>query len=182
VQVGDRLRILPGDGTAIVKSIESDDKSLPWAADGSNVTLYLTAVDPVHLNIGSVLCRPTNLIPVANTFTARVIIFDIDIPITAGASVELYHQSRDVPASISKLVSILDRATGTTIKKNPRVLTKNTSAEVQIMLRNNTLSSPSARVQSIPLEPFSVNKDMGRILVRRGGETIGAGIVLEILA
>ncbi|KAI0939644.1 hypothetical protein AcW1_004605 [Taiwanofungus camphoratus] len=181
VQVGERLRILPGDEAATVKSVLNDaGDSRPWAADGSNVILYLTSVDPVHLNIGSVLCRPSDIISLANVFTARIIIFDIEIPITAGTSVELYHCSRDVSASISRLISTLDRATGTVVKRGPRVLAKNTSAEVQITLRSVTLSGPSARVQPIPLEPFAVNKDMGRILIRRGGETIGAGIVLEI--
>lgn len=54
------------------------------------------------------------------------------------------------------------------------VLTKGTSAEVQIALRTTTLSGP-ATVRPIPLETFAANKDMGRILIRRGGETIGAG-------
>ncbi|KZT12882.1 uncharacterized protein LAESUDRAFT_639901 [Laetiporus sulphureus 93-53] len=175
VQVGERLRALPGDGTAVVKTISNDEQSLPWAADGSNVTLYLTSVDPAHVAIGSVLCRPTDLVPLASVFTARVIVFDIDIPITAGASIELFHQSRDVSASISKVVATLDRATGTIIKKSPRVLPKNASAEVQISLRSAAMSGPSAKAQPIPIEPFAVNKDMGRILIRRGGETIAAG-------
>ncbi|KAH9938501.1 uncharacterized protein B0H18DRAFT_1205725 [Fomitopsis serialis] len=169
-----------GLGVAVVKSIMSDDKSLPWAIDGANVIVYLTSVDPAHLAIGSVLCRPSDVIPLSSSFTARVIIFDIDIPITVGASVELYHHSHDVPASISKLLATLDRAAGTVVKKNPRVLTKGASAEVQISLRPSGTSGPSAKAQPIPIEPFSVNKDMGRILIRRGGETIGAGIVLEL--
>ncbi|CCM03373.1 uncharacterized protein FIBRA_05503 [Fibroporia radiculosa] len=180
-QVGELLRILPGDGTTYIKSISNDDQSLPWVVDGSNVILYLTSVDPVHLSIGSVLCRPSDLISLATVFTARVIIFDIDIPITAGASIELYHYSRDVPASISKLISITDRATGKVIRKSPRVLTKNASAEIQITLRSGSMSGPSAKAYPIPIEPFAMNKDMGRVLIRRGGETIGAGIVLDVL-
>lgn len=181
VQVGERLRILPGDETGIVKAIETETENLPWAAAGMNVTLYLTAVDPVHLNIGSVLCPPTNLIPLVTVFTARIIVFDIQVPILAGTSVELFHHSHDVPASISKLNSTLDRATGIPIKKNPRVLTKGTSAEVQITIRPGSFSGPATRALPIPLELFSASKEMGRILIRRGGETIGAGIVLEIL-
>lgn len=107
VQVGEKLRILPGDETAIVKgehlqssswysyahlyvlaiAIETESESLPWAAAGTNVTLYLTAVDPIHLNIGSVLCPLTDLIPMAASFTARIIVFDIQVPILAGSSV-----------------------------------------------------------------------------------------------
>jgi len=104
-------------------------------------------------------------------------VFDIQVPITAGTSVELFHHSRDVPATISKLLSILDRASGTVVKTRPRVLTKGMSAEVEIRLR----AGHASPTKPIPLEPFAVNKDMGRILVRRGGETISAGIVLEIV-
>ncbi|KAG6919272.1 hypothetical protein DXG01_007404 [Tephrocybe rancida] len=178
-------------------AIEVDDENVPWAAAGTNATLYLTSVDPVNLHIGSVLCSPTDLVPLATSFSARIIVFDILVPITAGTSVcpdhgvhirdnanivnkvELFHHSRDVPATLTKLISTLDRASGKVVKANPRVLSKGTSAEVKIALRTTTLSGP-VTVRPIPLETFAVNKDMGRILIRRGGETIGAGIVLAI--
>ncbi|TFK43258.1 EF Tu GTP binding domain-containing protein [Crucibulum laeve] len=179
VQVGERLRVLPGDESGTVKSIEIEDSSVPWAAAGSNAVLYLTGIDPVNVSIGSVLCTPADLVPLTTRFTARIIVFDIQVPITAGASVELYHHSRDVPATTVKLISTIDRASGKVIKSNPRVLTKGTSAEVQIALRP-TGSTNIAR--GIPLESFAVNKDMGRILIRRGGETIAAGVVLDIFS
>ncbi|KAG6903305.1 hypothetical protein C0995_013058 [Termitomyces sp. Mi166 len=195
IQVGERLRILPGDETAVVKTIEVDDRNVSWAAAGTNVTLYLTSVDPVNLHIGSVLCSTADLVPLATSFSARIIVFDIQVPITAGTSVcyngygknaadfsakiELFHHSRDVPATVTKLTCTLDRASGKVLKTNPRVLTKSTSAEVKIGLRTTTLSGP-ATARPIPLETFATNKDMGRILIRRGGETIGAGIVLAI--
>jgi elongation factor 1 alpha-like protein len=56
-----------------------------------------------------------------------------------------------------------------------RVLTKSTSAEVQITLRTSTMSGPSSAARAIPMETFAANKDMGRVLLRRGGETIAAG-------
>ncbi|KAI0824664.1 EF Tu GTP binding domain-containing protein [Trametes gibbosa] len=181
IVAGERLRIIPGDESATVKAIDSDGESLPWAGAGSNVNVTLTGVDPISLNIGSVLCRPSHLIPLTSTFTARIIVFDIQVPITAGASIELFHHSRDVPASISRLISVLDRSNGSIIKTKPRVLTKNMSAEVEISLRNSTYAGPASRALPIPLEPFSVNKEMGRILIRRVGETIGAGVVTELL-
>ncbi|KAG2362007.1 P-loop containing nucleoside triphosphate hydrolase protein [Suillus spraguei] len=182
VQVGEHLRVLPGDESAIVRLIDVEEQSVPWAAAGTNVTLYLTSIDPIHLNIGSVLCPPSDIVPLATVFTARIIVFDIQLPITTGASIELFHHSRDVPATISKLIATLDKASGLVTKKNPRVLTKGTSAEVEISLRAGTLSGPSLSTRPIPLEPFSVNKDMGRILVRRGGETISAGIIVNIIS
>ncbi|EFI27667.1 EF Tu GTP binding domain-containing protein [Coprinopsis cinerea okayama7 len=181
VQVGEKLRLLPGDESAVVKSIEVDEESVPWAAAGSNATIQLAGIDSANVNIGGVLCPPTDLIPLATSFLARIIVFDVEVPITAGSSIELYHHSRDVPATATKLLATLDRATGQVVKKNPRVLPKGTSAEIQISLRSTSISGAPSNVRPIPLEPFSANKDMGRVLIRRGGETIAAGIVLEVV-
>ncbi|KAJ2915042.1 hypothetical protein MD484_g5392, partial [Candolleomyces efflorescens] len=181
VQVGEKLRVLPGDESGIVKSIEVEEENVPWAAAGSNVNIQLTSIDPVNLIVGSVLCPPTDLVPLATSFIARVIVFDIQVPITAGSSIEVYHHSRDVPATTTKLVATLDRSNGKVIKANPRVVAKGASAELQLTLRSTAISGAQSLVRGIPMEPFSANKDMGRILIRRGGETIAAGIVLEIV-
>ncbi|KAJ7162534.1 P-loop containing nucleoside triphosphate hydrolase protein [Mycena crocata] len=178
IQVGERLRILPGDETAVVKFIEVEEENVPWAAAGSNLTLSLVSVDAIQLAIGSVLCPPMFPVPLASVFTARIIIFDIQVPIISGAMVELFHHSRDVPASVSKLIAALDRSSGKVVKSKPRVLMKTSSAEVQITLR---ATGASGSVRPIPLEPYTVNKAMGRILIRREGETIAAGVVMEIL-
>jgi len=163
-----------------VKFIEFEEDFVTWAVLGSNVVFNLTSIDPVNLGIGSVLCPQHDLVPLTTTFTARIIVFDIAVPITAGSSVELFHHSRDVPATTVKLISTLDRASGKVLKANPRVLTKGTSAEVQITLRSTQVSGSVAVTRGIPLETFTNNKEMGRILIRRGGETIAAGVVLEI--
>ncbi|EKM80415.1 hypothetical protein AGABI1DRAFT_58185 [Agaricus bisporus var. burnettii JB137-S8] len=180
VQAGEKVRAMPGDDSVIgsVKSIEVEDESVNWAMAGMNVAIALANIDPVNLNIGSVLCFPGEAVALTTVFTARIIVFDIAIPITPGASVELFNQSRDVPATISKLLSLMDRSTGKASRKNPRVLSKGASAEVEISLRGTDNNVPS---KGIPLEQFAANKDMGRILLRRNGETIAAGIVLEIL-
>ena len=39
----------------------------------------------------------------------------------------------------------------------------------------------ASRVLPVPLEPFAVNKEMGRILIRRAGETIAAGTSTVLL-
>jgi uncharacterized protein YceH (UPF0502 family) len=54
------------------------------------------------------------------------------------------------------------------------VLQKGVHAEVEISLRAPTQSS-STRAPVIPLETAQVNKEMGRVLLRRGGETVAAG-------
>ena len=70
-----------------MKAIELEDNSVQWVAAGSNATLYLIIVDPIHLKVGSVLCPPSDPIPLAVTFKARIIVFDIQLPIIAGSFV-----------------------------------------------------------------------------------------------
>jgi elongation factor 1 alpha-like protein len=54
------------------------------------------------------------------------------------------------------------------------MLTKGMSARIGVTLR--TLQSAGGRKLGIPLETFSVNKSMGKVLFRRAGETIGTTI------
>ncbi|OCF45383.1 elongation factor 1 alpha-like protein [Kwoniella heveanensis CBS 569] len=177
VQVGDRLRAVPGDEVATVRTIEVDDDSAPYAVAGQNITLYLSGIDAIHLSIGTVLC-PTSLpVPLVNKFTAQILVFDLSSPIITGTAVELFHHSMNLPATISRLVSISEK--GLVVKKNPRVLQRGTTATVELTLRpnngNGSSNSTSSKAPSIPLETTADNKEMGRVLIRRGGETIAAG-------
>lgn len=60
------------------------------------------------------------------------------------------------------------------------MLTKGISANVQIDLRSASMSGPASKVQPIPLETFTTNKDMGRIVLRRNGETVAAGLYTDM--
>ncbi|KAK1925077.1 hypothetical protein DB88DRAFT_437513 [Papiliotrema laurentii] len=173
LQVGDRVRAVPGDEVANVRTIEVDEESAPYAVAGQNVTLYLSGIDPIHLGIGTVLC-PTNYpVPMVTTFTAQILVFDVSSPIITGTAVEVFHHSVNLPATISKLVSISEK--GIVTKQRPRqvlVLQKGVTATVEITLR---ATQNAGRAATMPLEVSSENKEMGRVLIRRAGETIAAG-------
>ncbi|WWC60885.1 uncharacterized protein I303_103461 [Kwoniella dejecticola CBS 10117] len=182
VQVGDRLRAVPGDEVATVRTIEVDEDSSPYAVSGQNVTLYLSGIDPINLSIGTVLC-PTSLpVPLVNKFTTQILVFDLQSPIIVGTTVELFHHSVNLPATISKLLNIMEK--GQVTKKNPRVLQKGMTATIELTLRpsgNNTTNNNTNNLVRIPLETAQENKEMGRVLIRRNGETIAAGVVTELM-
>ena len=54
-----------------------------------------------------------------------------------------------------------------------RVLQRGVTATVELTLRSPPEST--GRAPSMPLELAAENKEMGRVLIRRGGETIAAG-------
>lgn len=176
VQVGDQLRAVPGDVVCSVRTIEADESVPPYAVAGQNVTLYLAGVDANQLSIGSVLCPVNYPARLISKFIAQILVFDVAVPILSGTAVELFHHSVNFPANITRLISISEK--GKVIKANPRVLQKGVTATVEITLRPPTGSS---RPATIPLETASENKEMGRVLLRRGGETVAAGMVTDLL-
>lgn len=59
-------------------------------SDSPKVYAFLPWVRSVLMkaySIGTVLCSPTELVPLVTKFVAQVIIFDIEVPITVGTSV-----------------------------------------------------------------------------------------------
>ncbi|KAK9766011.1 hypothetical protein K7432_005217 [Basidiobolus ranarum] len=169
IQIGEQVGIAPIGEYAIVKAIESNEESVKWAAAGDTVMITLTNIDLLQLSIGSVLCSPTSMIPVASTFKAQIVVFDIAVPITIGYPVILHHQSLNEPAVITNLIELLDKSTGEIAKKKPRCLTKSTTATVEIKTQ-----------RPLCLETYKEFKDLGRVMLRKGGDTIAAGIIVEI--
>jgi elongation factor 1 alpha-like protein len=108
VQVGERLRVLPGDESGLVRcklshasphlflfyelcfspsAIDLDGELVQWAAAGSNVTVFLTGIDPIYVGVGSVLCPVSHPVPLVSRFVAQIVVFDIKYPLTTGSSV-----------------------------------------------------------------------------------------------
>ncbi|KAN0061659.1 hypothetical protein ACQY0O_005650 [Thecaphora frezii] len=165
VQMGDRLRVVPGDESGIVRAIEADNDSVPWAVAGGNVTVYLAGIDTIQIKVGSVLCPPDDIVPICHSFTAQLLIFEPMYPLVKGTAVEVFHHSAQVPALLQELIETRDR-TGA-VKNRPRVLTKATTALVKVQV-----------ARGVALEAAQRCKDMARILVRCNGQTVAAGIVV----
>lgn len=60
---------------------------VPVAFAGDSACVTLTVADPASLSVGSVLCDPTSPVPVVTSFEARIVVFNISVPITVGKSV-----------------------------------------------------------------------------------------------
>lgn len=169
VSVGDRLSVIPGDENGIVKAIEHDGESVPWAVAGSSVTLFLSNIEINFINIGTVLCSSNAPVSTTTSIIAQVLVFEPSLPILAGTTLDLYHHSSHLSVTVTDLIATLDIKTGSLLRKKPRVLSKGSTAKIQI-----GFSAP------IAMETFAVNRDLGRILLRLNGETVAGGIVLEI--
>ncbi|KAJ3104021.1 HBS1-like protein [Phlyctochytrium planicorne] len=76
VQVGDMVTLMPAGESCVVKAIEILSDSVKWAAAGDNISL--------SVSVGNVLCDSKDPIPVSAQFRAKIVTFDIKIPLTIG--------------------------------------------------------------------------------------------------
>ncbi|XP_048346172.1 HBS1-like protein isoform X2 [Sphaerodactylus townsendi] len=169
VQVGDRLLAMPPNETCTVKGIALHDEPVDWAAAGDHVSLTLTGMDIIKINVGYVFCCPKESVKVCTRFRARVLIFNIEIPITKGFPVLLHYQTVSEPATITRLLSVLHKSTGEVTKKKPKCLVKGQNALLELQTQ-----------RPIALELYKDFKELGRFMLRYSGSTIAAGVVSEI--
>jgi len=170
VMKDDRVLISPLNEICTVKSVLVEQMDSLTGFAGDHVVLTLVGPDQASVVAGMVLCDPSQPVPVATRFQARVVVFNIEVPITKGYPVVLHYGCVSEQATIKKLVSQLNKSTGEIVKSKPRCLTGNQSAVVEIIV-----SRP------IPLELYKSNRELGRFMLRTGGHTIAAGMVTEIL-
>lgn len=169
VQTGDRILAMPPNETCTVKGITLHDEAVDWAAAGDHVSLTLTGMDIIKINVGCVFCSPVEPIKACTRFRARVLIFNFDVPITQGFPVIIHYQTVSEPATIRKLISVLHKSTGEVTKKKPKCLTKGMNAVIELQTQ-----------RPVALELYKDFKELGRFMLRYSGSSIAAGVVTEI--
>lgn len=171
VKIGSKVIVLPASENSLVKSIERHDgMRVEFALAGDHVTLTCHGIDIMKIQSGSVLSDIQNQIPVVTEFKARVIIFNIGVPVTRGFPVELHYKAASEPAILKRLLSVLHKSTGEVVTKKPKVILKGQNVMVQIMTH-----------RTICIEEYHKVKEMGRFTLRYAGSTIAAGVVTEII-
>ncbi|XP_014850001.1 PREDICTED: HBS1-like protein isoform X1 [Poecilia mexicana] len=169
IQTGDKILAMPPNETCTVKGITLHDEALDWAVAGDHVSLTVTGMDIIKINVGCVFCDPKEPIRVCTRFRARILLFNIEVPITQGFPVLLHYQTVSEPATIKKLISVLHKSSGEVLKKKPKCLSKGMNAIVEIQTQ-----------RPVSLELYKDYKELGRFMLRYVGSTIAAGVVTEI--
>lgn len=116
------------------------------------------------------MCDPTSPVRLVSHFLAQILVFDVKIPLTKGDTVVFHFLSMNEQATVTKLVGMVDKASGEIKQKNPRFLPKNTTAVVEIKT-----------LKPLCLETYKDFKELGRFTLRASGKTVAAGIVQELL-
>ncbi|VDK57322.1 unnamed protein product, partial [Cylicostephanus goldi] len=174
VEMGDKVFIMPNADAATVKACSNDDGgAVDSCVAGDHTLLTLNgAFEPDTIQAGHVIVRagPDALMPCCR-FLARIVVFDIVVPIMKGTRAELYCHSLCEPCTVVKLVSSINKADGHVIKERPRCLSKQMSGLVEIETE-----------REVAVEAYTNCKALGRITLRAGGQTIAAGIIEKKLS
>ncbi|AEY96440.1 FADR221Cp [Eremothecium gossypii FDAG1] len=175
VQPGETITIYPSEQTVVVDNIYVGDKRNPVGAAVQNdfVTLKLKNANFEDIKGGDLAAIVGFDIPSRKTFTSQVLTFKVDKPVLPGASFILFRGGAQCSARIKSLHQAVDKQDPSKVlKKKVRHIGSNQSAIVTIELTDRGLK--------MPLLTFDQNKRFGRILLRRDGKTIAAGVVKSI--
>jgi len=157
MQVGDAVLVVPANQTATIKGLEVDSEPADWAVAGQNVILHLVNIEAKYLRSGDLICPPSALIPCVTAFSVKMLAFEHITPMHC----EVHKGRLHAPARVTKLIAQLDKATGAVVKgKKPRLIKPGSVARVGVEVED-----------AIPLEQGA------RVILRAGGETVGAGLV-----
>ncbi|CAJ0572212.1 unnamed protein product, partial [Mesorhabditis spiculigera] len=169
VEANDEVYIMPTANTAFVKAVSMEGSSAASGAfTGSQALMTLNGqFEPDTIHPGHVLTsRGKDALMPGRTFKARIVVFDIAVPIMKGTKAELYCHSLCEPVTFKKLVSEINKTNGEVLKDRPRCLAKNRSGVVILETEHE-----------VAVEPYTICKQLGRITIRCNNQTIAAGII-----
>ena len=173
---GDKVIFRPGiDGVGAsgeVKSIEMHHEEIPQAVPGDNIGFNVRGVEKNAVRRGDV-CGPVGdkQPTVAEEFKAQIVVLQHPSAITAGYTPVFHCHTAQVACTITEIMATLDPKTGGVKEQNPAFIKTGDAAIVMIR----------------PTRPMSIEKvkeipQLGRFAIRDMGQTVAAGVVMDIKA
>lgn len=123
----DELLLMPQGVPVQVKAMEAKQQKETRALAGTivDISIKLPAdFDVTTIKKGNVLCDPRYPMKLITSFIARIIVYDIAVPIIKGEAVVVHSHTTKAPGKISFLLATIEQSTGQTIKNRPKTLRK----------------------------------------------------------
>ncbi len=173
LKVGQKIVVLPGrTGEGIpgeIKSIEAHHESLPEAQAGENIGVNIRGIGKKDIARGDVICEASSPIPIVEEFVAQIAVINHPTVLAKGYTPVFHIHTAQVPCQFVELIAQIDPRSGEVIKEHPDFLKNGDVAKVRI--------KPQGR---LALETTKENPYMARFAVRDAGQTVAAGMCLEI--
>ncbi|MHB1830389.1 MAG: translation elongation factor EF-1 subunit alpha [Candidatus Micrarchaeaceae archaeon] len=170
MKVGDSIIIMPAGVKTEVKSIEMHHQQLQKAEPGDNVGFNIKGVDKKDVKKGDVVGPSDNPPTVAAEFTAQIVVINHPTAIAPGYTPVFHIHTAQMAATITEIMEKKDPKTGLTIQKNPEFIKNGDVAIVKV--------KPT---KAVCIEKFSDFPPLGRFAIRDMGQTVAAGVVLDVV-
>ncbi|RLG21724.1 translation elongation factor EF-1 subunit alpha, partial [Methanosarcinales archaeon] len=166
---GDKVVFMPPGIGGEVKSIEMHHQEIPEAIPGDNIGFNVRGVGKKDIRRGDVCGHPENPPTVADEFTAQIVVLQHPTAITVGYTPVFHCHTAQVACSIVAIEKKLDPRTGQVKEENPDFIKTGDAAVVRV---KPTRPLVVEKVKEIP--------QLGRFAIRDMGQTIAAGMVIDI--
>jgi len=167
---GDQIIIMPSGVKTEVKSIEMHHQQLQKAEPGDNIGFNIKGVDKKDVKRGDVVGPVNNPPTVAQEFTAQIVVINHPTAIAPGYTPVFHIHTAQVAATITEIVEKKDPKTGQTLQKNPEFIKNGDVAIVKVR-----------PTKPVVVEKYSEFPQLGRFAIRDMGQTVAAGVVLDVV-
>lgn len=165
-----QIIVMPEGLTGEIKSIEMHHQQLQQAIPGDNVGFVIKGIDKKAIKRGSVVGDPKSPPTVVEEFTAQIVVLNHPTAIGKNYTPVFHLHTAQIACTISEIVEKKDPKTGGTMQKNPDFIKTGDVAIVKI--------KPTRPVCA---EKYSDFPALGRFAMRDMGQTVAAGIILEVV-
>lgn len=170
IQPGQTVCFQPAEEYLQVQNVYVDDKAADVAIVGQSAMLRFKMSQfrnktMEDIGIGDLVVSMGSPLKAVKRCTASVNMFNITKPLLVGTPFVMFRGNASVAARISKVKKING------VKKKKMHLVSNQIAEVEIEVIGD---------RPLPLAKFEDSKALGRVVMRREGATVGAGVVTDL--
>ncbi|MDO8870757.1 MAG: translation elongation factor EF-1 subunit alpha [Methanobacteriaceae archaeon] len=167
---GESVIFEPAGAIGEIKSIEMHHEMLDSAEPGDNVGFNVRGVGKNDVRRGDVAGHPDSPPSVAKEFTAQIVVLQHPGVITVGYTPVFHCHTAQVACTFLELVNKMNPATGQVDEENPDYLKTGNAAIVKI---KPTKPMVIEKIKDIP--------HMGRFAIRDMGQTVAAGMCIDLV-
>jgi len=170
LKLGDVVVFEPAGAKGEVRSIEMHHQQVQSAVPGDNIGFNVRGITKDQLKRGDVMGHTDKPPAVTMEFTAKMVVLAIPTDIAPGFTPLFHCHAAHAPGRFSEILQKIDPKTGGVMEEKPRTLKKGEAGLVKVSL-----------LKPIVIEKASDISEMSRFAVRHGGQTIAAGICVDLV-
>lgn len=167
---GMKIIAMPSGVLGEIKTIEMHHETLSQAVPGDNIGFNVRGISKKDVKRGDVIGPAENPPTVADEFTAQIVVLQHPSAITVGYTPVLHVHTAQVACQFTELVKKIDPKTGGVAEQNPQFLKTGDVAVVKL--------KPT---KLLCIEAAKDFPQLGRFAVRDMGQTVAAGMVMEVV-